>query len=273
MIWILLLIGLIGLYYVGCYLMASAYVSPIRLRAGSPIDGFREVTFAGDGYEIPAWQGGSEIDVFVLVHGYGGTQSFWNPLAEQLLKYGEVVILATMGQTVSPARQVGFGEGEAGEVLAVARVLKSAGKRVHLVGVSMGGAASWMAAGTDPELISSVTTESAFARLDWAGDDFLSVSIPGGARIFRPIVLMAQKKKGVVSSEVRPMEYAKKWTGPSLIFHSRDDGMFGPRHPEALSEATGRPIEWYDGLKHTEICRDRAPEVAEKIWRMVQDVE
>jgi pimeloyl-ACP methyl ester carboxylesterase len=253
--------------------MAVAYVSPVRLRPGERLPGISEVVFPGGEYDIPAWRGGTGDNVFVLVHGYGGNQGYWNPMVERLLQYGEVVVLATMGQTVSPAKQVGFGEGEAGEVLAVARALKAEGKRVHLVGVSMGGAASWIAAGSEPDLISSVTTESAFARLDWAGDDFLSVSIPAGAKVFRPIILIAQKKKGVVSADVRPADYAAKWSGPSLIFHSRDDGMFGERHPEALAAATGRGIEWYEGLKHTEICRDMAPEVSEKIWHMVNNVE
>ncbi len=253
--------------------MALAYVSPVRLNSGERLSGFNDASFPGKEYEIPAWRGGEGDHVFVLVHGYGGTQSYWNPLAAELVKFGEVVVLATMGQTVSPAKQVGFGDGESEEILAVARVLKGGGKFVHLVGVSMGGAASWMAAGKEPALISSVTTESAYARLDWGGEDFLSVSIPGGAKIFRPIVLMAQRRSGVKSAEVRPVDYAAKWKGPSLILHSRDDGMFGARHPEALAEATGNEILWYEKLKHTEICRDRAPEVAKRIWQMVNHVE
>ncbi|MFM9874174.1 MAG: alpha/beta fold hydrolase [Fimbriimonadaceae bacterium] len=273
MFWLAVLGGVAGIYFGGCYFMALAYVSPVRLKPGERLPGFVEVGFLGNGYVIPAWRGGSGEDVFVLVHGFGGTQGYWNPLAAELVSQGEVVILATMGQTVSPIKQVGFGEGESGEVLVVVRALKAEGKRVHLVGVSMGGAASWIAAGLAPELISTVTTEAAFARLDWAGDDFLSVSIPGGARVFRPIVLIAQKRRGVVSSEVRPAESASRWQGPSLIFHSRDDGMFGARHPEAISGATGGGIRWYEGLKHSEIFQDRAPEVAEMIRGMVSNVE
>lgn len=253
--------------------MAMAYVSPVRLKPGERLLGFSETSFEGVGYKIPAWRGGSGDDVFLLTHGYGGNQGYWNPLARELVQFGEVVVIATMGQTVSPVKQVGFGVGEAEEILCVARSLVKEGKRVHVVGVSMGGAASWIAAGTAPDVFSSVTTEAAFARLDWASDDFLSVSIPGGAKLFRPIVLIAQRRKGLEPAEVLPAEFATRWVGPSLIFHSHDDGMFGARHPEALAKATGKEIQWFENLKHTEIFRDRAPEVSRVIKEMMQNVE
>ncbi|ARU39867.1 hypothetical protein CCB80_01440 [Armatimonadetes bacterium Uphvl-Ar1] len=271
MIW-LVLGGLIGLYLGGCFVMAKGYVSPVRLNAGERLAGVREVAFETDGYEIPAWRGGEGDDVFLLVHGYGGRQGYWNELATELMPHGEVVAIATMGQTVSPVGEVGFGAGEAGEVLAVARALRAEGKRVHVVGVSMGGAAAWLAAGEEPELFSSVTTEAAFARLDWGSDDFLSVSVPGGARFFRPIVLLAEKKKGVNGAEIRPVDAAKKYEGPALILHSRGDGMFGERHAEALANAAGVEITWFEGWKHAEIFQNEARKVGEMI-REVGGVE
>lgn len=266
-IW-LVLGGVIGLYLGGCFVMAKGYVSPVRLNAGERLAGVREVAFETDGYEIPAWRGGAGDDVFLLVHGYGGRQSYWNELATELMPHGEVVAIATMGQTVSPVGEVGFGKGEAGEVLAVARALRAEGKRVHVVGVSMGGAAAWLAAGEEPGLFSSVTTEAAFARLDWGSDDFLSVSVPGGARFFRPIVLLAERKKGVIGAEIRPMDAAKKYEGPALILHSRGDGMFGARHAEALAKAAGVEVTWFEGWKHAEIFQNEAKKVAQLIRRV-----
>lgn len=261
------------LYFGGCLVAAYGYVSPVRLKAGERLTGFHDVGFENGDYKIPAWRGGAGEDVFVLVHGYGGTQGYWNPLAAELVKQGEVVVLATMGQTVSPAKEVGFGKGEAQEIIRVAEALVSEGKRVHLVGVSQGGAASWLAAGERPELFKSVTTEAAFARLDWASEEFLGVSVPKGAVVFRPIVLMAERKKGLRGHEVRPADLARKWKGPSLIFQSRDDGMFTPRHGESFAEATGGEVLWYSGLKHAEIFSERAEEVAGLIKEMVRDVE
>ncbi len=270
-IW-LVLGGVIGLYLGGCFVMAKGYVSPVRLSAGERLPGVREVAFETDGYEIPAWRGGEGDDVFLLVHGYGGRQSYWNELATELMPHGEVVVIATMGQTVSPVGEVGFGDGEAGEIITVAKALREEGKRVHVVGVSMGGAAAWLAAGREPELFTSVTTEAAFARLDWGSDDFLSVSVPGGARLFRPIVLLAERKKGVNGAEIRPADAAKKFGGPALILHSRGDGMFGARHAEALAEAAGVEVTWFEGWKHAEIFQNEAERVAVMI-REVGGVE
>lgn len=252
--------------------MAQGYVSPVRLSAGEMPSGMSVSAFKTDEYEIPAWRGGTGDNVFLLVHGYGGNQGYWNELATELLPYGEVVVIATMGQTVSPIEDVGFGKGEAAEVLAVARDLKRDGKRVHVVGVSMGGAAAWLAAGAAPELFASVTTEAAFAQLDWASSDFLSVSIPGGATLFRPIVLIAERRKGVNGSEIRPVDGAAQYGGPSLILHSQGDRMFGARHAEALARAAGVEVTWFDGLSHAAISQTEAHRVAELI-REVGNVE
>ncbi|MBL8067453.1 MAG: alpha/beta fold hydrolase [Armatimonadetes bacterium] len=260
--WWLALPGGVLLYLGGCWVMARAYVSPVRLSPGPVPSYMREVLFAGDGYSIPAWRGGSGQDVYLCVHGYGGCQSSWNALSTELVPWAEVVAIATMGQTRSPAKGVGFGEGEAIEVIAVAEALAAEGKRIHLAGVSMGGAACWIAAGSRPDLFASVTTEAAFARLDWASEEFLSVSVPFGATIFRPIILMAERSKGIRGHEVRPADAAASWKGPCLILQSRDDGMFSPRHAEALSQATSQPVWWFEGLKHGEIFLERAPEVA-----------
>lgn len=265
--------GIVVLYWGGCFVMAQSYVSPIRLGAGERPNDFRDVRFDTGVYEIPAWRGGKGDDVFLLVHGYGGNQGYWNPLSRELSQHGEVVVLATMGQTISPAKEVGFGLGESEEILIVAEQLVSEGKRVHLVGVSQGGAASWIAAGSQPELFKSVTTEAAFARLDWASEEFLSVSMPRGHQVFRPIILIAERRKGIKGSEVRPVDFAKNWRGPCLIFQSKDDGMFTARHGESFADAVGGEVSWYSGLKHAEIFSERPFEAANAIMEMVRDVE
>lgn len=242
--------------------MARAYVRPIRLDPGERLPDMHEVFFDAGDYQIPAWRGGHGSDVFLCVHGYGGTPAGWNNLARELLPFAEVVSLATKGQTISPEGEVGFGLGEAQEVLAVARILMAEGKRIHLVGVSMGGAACWIAAGTEPALFASVTTEAAFSRLDWATDEFLSVSIPHGSKLFGLIVVFAERQVGIKGIDVRPFEYAAKWNGPCTILQSQDDGMFSARHAEEIAKAVKQPVRWFKGLKHAEIIQERAGEVA-----------
>lgn len=242
--------------------MARGYVSPIRLGVGELPSGFVRQDFVDGEGTVPAWRGGEGSTVFLCVHGYGGRPGSWTPLARVLESYGEVVMIATMGQTVSFVREVGFGLGESYEVERVASALVAEGKRVVGIGVSMGGAAVWLAAGRRPDLFAGVVTEASFARLDWATRDFLGVSIPAGADLFHLIVWFAERRKKVRGSEILPVEGARSFGGRGAIVHSRTDAMFGARHPEAMAEALGVEVCWFEGSKHADVSIDRPREFA-----------
>ncbi|MBX3113150.1 MAG: alpha/beta fold hydrolase [Fimbriimonadaceae bacterium] len=266
------LAGLVIAYWLGCASMAQGYVSPIRLKSGDIFDGFTEQNIAYKNYQIPTWVGGSQTnDYFILVHGYGGTRGYWRDIAPLLAGRGTVYIPSTMGQSESPAKQVGFGKGESSEIIAIAEAIraKDSSARIHLLGVSMGGAATWLAAGDRPDLISSVTSEASFAQLDWGSDDFLSVNVPGGARLFRPIIWIAERKVGIKGSEVSPAQAAAKFKGPSIIMQSHGDIMFGARHCDSIAQATNSRVTWFEGYKHAEIFQDEAERVDEMIGDMI----
>jgi len=267
-----LFIGLVVAYWLSCASMAQGYVSPIRLKSGDIFEGFTEQNIPFENYKIPTWVGGNQTrDHFILVHGYGGTRGYWRDIAPLLAGRGEVYILSTMGQSESPVKQVGFGKGESTEIIAVAESIraKDADARIHLLGVSMGGAAVWLAAGDRPDLISSVTTEASFAQLDWGSDDFLSVSIPGGSTIFRPIIWIAEGKTGIKGSTVSPAKAAANFKGPSIIMQSHGDKMFGSRHCETIAKAANSQVTWFEGYKHAEIFQDEAEQVDEMIGDMI----
>lgn len=252
--------------------MAQGYVSPVRLPSGEILEGFAEHKIPHQSYEIPAWVGGESTgEHFILVHGYGGTRGYWAELARLLAKRGTVHIISTMGQSESPAKEVGFGVGESQEIITVAKAIRveDADARIHLLGVSMGGAATWLAAGEQPELFESVTSEAAFARLDWGSDDFLSVAVPAGSTVFRPIIWMAERRKGLRGSEVSPALAAEKFSGPSLILQSKGDKMFGARHGESIARAAGTQVTWFEGYKHAEIFQSEAKEVDRLIGEMI----
>ncbi|MDI9634631.1 alpha/beta fold hydrolase [Geitlerinema splendidum] len=162
--------GLTVVYFGGCYLMARNYISPIRFATTDRPPFLAEATIANGKYDIPVWQtrglssDNPKQDVFIMVHGYGGDRSVWNNLAAQFEHSAEIVIPATMGQTESPAPRVGFGLGESDEILTIATWVKSKNpaSRIHLVGVSMGGSACWIAAGKHPELFESVISGGGF---------------------------------------------------------------------------------------------------------------
>ena len=273
MVFILVGVGLAA--FALAWILAGSYLSPVRFRSGSPILGFTESTIPFSGYEIPAWRGGSGPDKFILVHGYGGNREYWSNLAPLLAKRGEVIIIATQGQDTNPTPRVGFGLGEAHEIEAAARCIQQTQtvSRIHLVGVSQGGSACWIAAGEHPELYASVTTEAAFARLDWAVDEFFDVRVTGMRYVFGPVVSLAELRSGVKRGTVNPVDGAAKFKGRSLILMSRDDSMFSERHAEAFAGATGHPPVWYTGHDHAQIMVDEAEDVDARIGEMLKKVQ
>ena len=109
--------------------------------------GGRKISYAGDG---------TDGDVVLLVHGYGGDRNSWLFLQEPLAAKYRVYALDLPGHGTS-AKDVGDGSTSvlADAVVAVLDALGAA--RAHLVGHSMGGAVALVAAARDPARISSLT--------------------------------------------------------------------------------------------------------------------
>lgn len=271
----------VGAYVGGCFLAAQAYLNPVRLPEGPRPAFLADGKIPAKGYEVPAWvsprllaSDGPRLKrpVVILTHGFGGSRSDWVDLAGQLIPAADVIVLATHGQTVSPVNGVGFGTKESKEVIAAAEWAKTKSDGpVIAVGTSMGGAASWLASEKRPDLFAAIVTEAAFARLDWASDDFLSMGVKTGAFLFRPVNTMARQMSGIDPDEVRPVRAARAWRGkPALIIHGEEDVMFGARHAEALRDASGAPIWWVPGAGHAEVSRMAAPEFATRILELVR---
>ncbi len=109
--------------------------------------GGRKISYAG---------AGTEGEVILLVHGYGGDRNSWLFLQEPLAAKYRVYALDLPGHGTS-AKDVG--DGRPGLLAdAVTGVLDDLGAaRAHLVGHSMGGAVALAAAARDPGRIASLT--------------------------------------------------------------------------------------------------------------------
>lgn len=270
-----LAVGLAVLYLAVCFLLAYKYVYPVRFEEGDLPHWATETTIPGSNYDIPVWLGEERgAPVYILVHGYGGSRGDWTTLGELLAKNGTVIVPATTGQTVSPGKAVGFAVAEAEEIIACARWAKQEyGKDtpVVVVGISMGGAASWLAAANEPDLFSAVVSEGAFSQLDTATDDFLSSRIRGGSNVFRPVKTFGHWISKCDPKTVRPIDAAKKWAGrPALVIHGGNDELFPPVHAEALSQAAGCELWIVKGARHAGVSQIAADEMAERIVNLVE---
>lgn len=275
---IFVLVGLVALYGLMVVVFAFQYLRPTPLPSGPPPAYLSEVEVGHDGYEIPSWatsgliEGAGKERVYVLVHGYGGRRDEQVELADRLRKSGEVVIPAMAGQGPSRAKQVGFSVAESDELISVARWCKGQlgeEAEVVLIGISLGGASCWTAAGKEPELFHAVITDSAFARMDWATGDFMGTESLVRRALSGPVIGLSERMSGVKPAEIRPVDWAAKYRGRGLIVQGADDPMFGVRHGEALQEATGFEFWVVEGAGHAEVAHVALDEYVDRILGVV----
>lgn len=270
MLWVL---GLALGYLAACWVLARWYVGPRHYRVPFSLPDTAHLDIPGPGYVLPIVANRALIEdrstseaVFVLMHGFGGSQHSWQDIASRLLKRGyDVVVPALRAHGPNPCPSRGFGPAESEEVLAGVRWVRarrSQGPRpkVVVVGLSLGGSAAWLASQKAPDQIDAVVSDGAFARLDQATDRWFSLILPGGPWVLRPVVWMAGWMTGVRPSDVRPIDAAARWKGkPCLVIHAGQDRLIERSHAEALSQAAGCPIWDVPEATHTQ-CKKADPE-------------
>ena len=243
-----LLIGLGALivYLVACYWLARRYVRPGTPNKSSLPKGFRAVgaNWVSDRLSEP---------VFILVHGYGGSQSGWLNVAQELQNRGfGVVIPAMPGHGERKGELSGFSVKESQIVVDVVDWVHSevGGKpRIVLVGISMGGAACWLATEKNPK-IEAVVSEGSFARLGDATKRWMNRRAPGAYIALFPVTLLAKRMTGVDPNQVNPVESASRWQGKSLVIHGDRDKLFSLDDARALAEAAGGDLWIVEGASH-----------------------
>lgn len=244
-----ILAGGVGAYLGPCFFLASKYLSPNTPPVNPP--SFVDPMKLDDGN--PVWQThgltqeAPSSTVFVFAHGYGGGMNQWQPVMDDLRRMGYDSMEVSMpGHGGNPDSMVGFGPKEA-RILsdAVDRVRHDGAKRVVLVGVSMGGAAAWLATELNPR-IDAIATEGAYARFDEA----MKYVTDAGGGILAPMVWMAEKRSGVEPEKIVPLNAAKKWKKPALVLQAADDKIIPLQHAQDLAEASGAELEIIPNVSH-----------------------
>lgn len=262
----LLLVGVVLAYLVVCFLLARGYVYPVRFTAPQPPN-FCELRFAGaSGADRVVWASPGLArgvrTVFVFAHGYGGTRGDWAETMEALSQKGMgSVAIAMPGQDASPDSGVGFGLKESRAIQDTAAWVRQefGAERVVVVGLSMGGAAAWLAGAEASHLIDAIATEGAFAQLDEAMGSWFDGILPLGSWVLRPVPLFGRMISGIDPASIRPVDAASGWTKPSLVIHGEQDSLIPRRHAERLAQASGAAVWWVPDAAHAQ-CQVLAPE-------------
>lgn len=260
-----------ALVYVGaCAFLAHGYLSPLRHIPERPTT-LGEVRLPGG---IPAWATKNLAKdhpspvVFVLAHGYGGTRDSWGHLMDDLQKRGiDAIAPAMPGQDASPAPQVGFGFKEADTMVAAASWIRARapGTKIVYAGVSMGGAAAWLASEKDPTA-AGVVTEGAYARFDEAMNNWFERKAPGASVYLAPVVWIASAMSGLNPKDVVPLHAAEKWKGkPALVIQAAEDTLIPMSHAERLAKASGAPLWIVPGATHSKCFEVARPEYLRRL--------
>jgi pimeloyl-ACP methyl ester carboxylesterase len=243
---LIVVLSAIALYVLGCYLLACIYVRPSVKNHAGPPEGFVD--------EGSMWVSEPLVSpVFVLVHGYGGSQAGWSEVASLLHTRGfGVVIPAMPGHGSRSKEQSGFAVKESEIVVdTVEWVHERVGgePKVVLVGISMGGAACWLATEKNTA-IEAVVSEGSFARLGPATKQWMNRRAKGAHIALYPVTLMARRMSGVDPATVNPVESAAKWGGKSLVIHGEHDALFSTDDARELAEASGGDLWIVEGAGH-----------------------
>ncbi len=259
------LVGLLLGYLCLCWVLSSNYLSPARADSGIMPPYEREVMIGTKGGMNPTWVS-KKLDsakvIFVLGFGNGGVRGSFTELTADLDKAGIACVVPCMpGQDASPERRIGFGDAEAQvltDTVAWVRSQRKDHPRVILLGVSMGGAASWLSVDKGVQA-DGIVTESGYAELGPTVNQFFNRTMPLGAIVFRPVVWFAEARSGIRVGNVKPVLSAAHWSGkPALIIQAGVDDLVSPSQGEALRDATGGEY-WLVAGAHHAGCYEHDP--------------
>lgn len=279
MIWYLLL-AIPLVYGLAIYILAHCYVHPKVPTPPTPSGLVDDSVITHEG-PIPIWTTQSmserrpECDtVIVMVHGYRGDRSSWKDAAHDLVLKGyEVVIPELPGHGANPDRKCGFVSKEHQVVLQVvawARSMYSAPPKVVLMGISMGGAACWLASQVDPS-IDAVITEGSLLHLDQTTDRWLDRTMPFGRHILGPIKNVARRIAHIKSGHVDIVYAVQQWAGrPALVIQGERDRLIPLDDAKQISDLVGCELWIVPDARHAHCYRQARKVYLSKVIAVIE---
>ena len=209
----------------------------------------RDLTLPGEAGPLAAWfvpHPDARAGV-VLCHGYSDSRAQFLPLMRPLHEAGfHVLSFDFRAHGRSGGRICTYGAREQYDVATALDWLRSeTGLQTHgLMGCSMGGVSSILAAATDDD-VAAVASDCAFARLEDMPEQRLrflppSMRVPAGIHLARA----AQEWTGIPASEVNPEATLRSWKSrPLMLIHGEKDRLTPPEHAHRLARAAREQVD------------------------------
>jgi pimeloyl-ACP methyl ester carboxylesterase len=270
-----------GGYAFLCVYLAHVYVHPRRpgplLRPYS----IKEISIPSGKGPVPTWvtprlaTGAGKPVVFVMAYGLGGDRENWSDQMLSLSKLGYECVAPSMpGQDASPDDGVGFGVKEATMVLDTVKWVRLQYKKppkIILWGLSMGGAAVWLASEQDPT-VDAVVTEGAYSQFDEAMNNWLNRKLPGSSFYLKPMIWLASYQANVDPAKIIPRNSAAKWRKPALVVQGAEDQLIPMHQAEDLSKAARCPLWVVPNATHAQCWPTARKEFLKKLTDLAKQL-
>jgi uncharacterized protein len=216
---------------------------------------FSEVRFRSiNGYELPGWligtaeNGmGSAKGAIMLVHGGGGDRREWTRFIRFFLSRGLDVLTfdyGGMGEAVSPAKGMSYGDRESRDVLSAYLYLTGKYEKVYAMGSSVGASSILIALPEMPKLAAVIAENpmASFQRL--IRETPASKSIPGWfTQLLIRLTMLRGRFDGLLSAE-NSLRLVK--TMPIYFIHSKPDNIVPYQQTQGLVNIyTGPATVWF----------------------------
>lgn len=215
--------------------------------------------------------------VLIMVHGYRGDRSSWKEAAADLRQHDvELVIPAMPGHGAHPDKKCGFAVKECRLVVDTVQWVRKQYNdrpRIVLMGISMGGAACWLASEADPT-IDAVITEGALLHIGETTDRWLDKTMPLGRHILKPIKSIAERIAKVKSDEIDVLSASAKWQGrPALVIQGAHDKLIPMKDAEQLADAVGCELWVVPEARHAHCYRQARRTYMGKVLDIVNRIK
>lgn len=267
----LVLVGIIGsiglvtvLYGAGRYLARPAPEVIGAAKSYFSIEQypFKSLTFADErGRDVAAWvaEGQPDKGALILIHGIRSNRLSMIDRARMLYTQGfSVLMIDLQAHGESQGEQITFGLLEALSAEAAIRFTREQwpGKKVGLIGVSLGGASAVFA--SSKVQADAYILEAVFSTLSEAAENRVRIRFGELGAVFTPLLLwQTQIQLGVRVEEISPLKYISHIKVPIFLIAGEKDDRTTLENSLALYERISGPkSKWIiPGAKHQDFYK------------------
>jgi alpha-beta hydrolase superfamily lysophospholipase len=251
-----------GVVAAGSWGFATLLVKPVNHRVALPADfPAQRVEILGDGHLVAgSWRDlGIGSPVVLLLHGLRGDRASMVPRARVLLDAGfSVLLIDQQAHGETPGEIITLGWRESRDVRAARDWIraKAPGRRVGVVGVSLGGAAVLL--GKQPAGFDAVVLEAVYPRLGRALDNRIGIRVGWLRKLLAPLLLVQIKPRlGVTPAQLEPIRQVATLGAPVMIVGGSRDAHTTEEETRELFAAAAEPKSLWivDGAAHQDFAR------------------